>query len=102
MLLVLSSFPDAETAAQIVKTLVDEKIVACGTILPGARSIYAWDGKVEDNAEVLVLFKTAAPCYAKLEKRLLKLHPYEIPMIIAFEAGAVAKNYPAWIQNSSV
>ncbi|MEI7863903.1 MAG: divalent-cation tolerance protein CutA [Chthoniobacterales bacterium] len=102
MLLVLSSFPDAETAAQIVKTLVDEKIVACGTILPGARSIYAWDGKVEDNAEVLVLFKTAAPCYAKLEKRLLKLHPYEIPMIIAFEAGAVAKNYAAWIQNSSV
>jgi uncharacterized protein involved in tolerance to divalent cations len=48
-----------------------------------------------------VLFKTAAPCYAKLEKRLLKLHPYEIPMIIAFEAGAVAKIYAAWIQNAT-
>jgi len=101
MLLVLSSFPDADIAAQIVRTLVEEKIVACGTILPVARSIYAWEGNIEDNAEVLVLFKTAAPCYAKLEKRLLKLHPYEIPMIIAFEAGAVAKIYAAWIQNAT-
>jgi len=101
MLLVLSSFPDADTAAQIVRTLVEEKIVACGTILPVGRSIYAWEGKIEDKAEVLVLFKTADPNYAKLEKRLHKIHPYEIPEIIACEAGAVAKNYAAWVEGAT-
>ena len=101
MLLVISSFPDADTAAQIVRTLVEEKLIACGTIVPGARSIYAWDGKVEDKSEVLVLLKTVAPSYAKLEKRLLKLHPYQMPEIIAFEAGAVAKNYAAWVEDAT-
>lgn len=97
ILLVLSTFPDADTAAAAAKTLVEEKLVACGTILPGARSIYAWEGKIEDAAEVVVLFKTTGPAYAKLEKRLLKLHPYENPEIVAFEAGAASKAYAAWV-----
>lgn len=99
MLLVLSSFPDVDTAAQIVRTLVEEKLIACGTIIPGARSIYAWEGKVDDKTEVFVFLKTAASIYAKLEKRLLKLHPYEVPEILAFEAGAAAKSYAAWVDH---
>jgi periplasmic divalent cation tolerance protein len=77
--------------------LVGEKLIACGTILPGARSIYEWEGKMEDATEVLVLFKTAGPAYAKLEKRLLKLHPYDMPEIVALEAGAASKTYAAWV-----
>jgi periplasmic divalent cation tolerance protein len=46
---------------------------------------------------VLVLFKTAGPAYAKLEKRLLKLHPYDMPEIVALEAGAASKAYAAWV-----
>lgn len=97
VLLVFCTFPDADTAAAATKTLVGEHLVACGTILPGARSIYEWEGKVEDVAEVLVLFKTTGPAYAKLEKRLLKLHPYDTPEIVAVEAGAAAKAYAAWV-----
>ena len=97
VLLVFCTFPDADTAAAVTKTLVGEKLVACGTILPGARSIYEWEGKLEDASEVLVLFKTAGPAYAKLEKRLLKLHPYDTPEILALEAGAVSKAYAAWV-----
>ncbi len=97
VLLVLCTFPDADTASAVTKTLVEEKLVACGSILPGVRSIYAWEGKVEDAAEVLVLFKTAGPSYAKLEKRLLKLHPYDTPEIVAFEAGAASKAYAALV-----
>jgi periplasmic divalent cation tolerance protein len=97
ILLVLSTFPDEDTAAQITRTLVEEKLVACGNIVPGVRSLYAWEGRVEDSAEVLVLFKTSGPVYAKLEKRLLKLHPYETPEIIAFEAGAASSAYSLWV-----
>jgi periplasmic divalent cation tolerance protein len=84
----------------VTKTLVGEKLIACGTILPGARSIYEWEGKMEDASEVLVLFKTAGPAYAKLEKRLLKLHPYDMPEIVALEAGAASKAYAAWVASA--
>jgi periplasmic divalent cation tolerance protein len=97
VLLVFCTFPDADTAAAVTKTLVGEKLIACGTILPGARSIYEWEGKMEDASEVLVLFKTASPAYAKLERRLLKLHPYDMPEIVALEAGAASKAYAAWV-----
>ena len=97
VLLVFCTFPDADTAAAVTKTLVGEKLAACGTILPGARSIYEWEGKMEDASEVIVLFKTASPAYAKLEKRLLKLHPYDMPEIVALEAGAASKGYAAWV-----
>jgi periplasmic divalent cation tolerance protein len=100
MLLVFCSFPDGETAAETVRTLVTEKLAACGSIIPGVRSIYAWEGKIEDNAEVMVLLKTSGPLYARLEKRLARLHPYETPEIVAFEAGAVAKPYAAWLASS--
>ena len=97
LLLVVSTFPDADSAAAAVRALVEEKLAACGTILPGVRSIYAWEEKIEDAAEVLVLLKTRAPLYAKLEKRLSKLHPYEVPEIVAWEPGAVSKPYAAWV-----
>jgi periplasmic divalent cation tolerance protein len=100
VLLVFCTLPDADTAAAATKTLVGEKLAACGTILPGARSIYEWEGKMEDASEVLVLFKTAGPAYAKLEKRLLKLHPYDMPEIVAIEAGATSKAYAAWVASA--
>ena len=100
VLLVFCTFPDADTAAAVTKTLVGEKLIACGTILSGARSIYEWEGKMEDASEVLVLFKTASPAYAKLEKRLLKLHPYDMPEIVALEAGAASKGYAAWVASA--
>lgn len=97
MLLVLTTFPDAETAAAVTRTLVEEKLAACGNIIPRLRSIYAWEGKIEDASETAVFLKTEAPLYAKLEKRLVKLHPYDVPEIIAWEPGAVHRPYAAWV-----
>ena len=97
MLLVLTSFPDADKAASAARTLVEEKLAACGTIVPGVRSIYSWKGAVTDEPEALLLLKTEAPLYARLEKRLAKLHPYDVPEIIAWEPGAVHRPYAAWV-----
>ena len=81
--IVLSTFADGDSAARIVKTLVTEKLAACGTIIPGARSIYTWNGIVEDNAEVLVLFKIATANEQVFYKRLKELHPYEVPELVS-------------------
>lgn len=97
VLLVITTFPDAEVAAQAIRTLVEEKLAACGSIIPGVRSLYAWEGKIEDSAEVMVVFKTASAAYAKLEKRLLKLHPYETPEVVALEVGATNRAYAEWV-----
>ena len=72
--LVLTTFANSEDAAKAVRTLVEEKVAACGTILPGARSIYRWKEAIEDTGESLVLLKTSVERFPDLEKRL-RAHP---------------------------
>jgi periplasmic divalent cation tolerance protein len=99
--LVLSTFPDGDTAARIVRLLVSEKLAACGTILPGARSIYFWEGAVEDNLEVLVIFKIAAANEGKFIGRLGELHPYEVPEIVSISPSQWNESYGRWIAGAS-
>lgn len=96
----LSTFPEAEVARQIVRTLVDESCVACGNIIPAMESIYFWKNKIEHGAETLVIFKLAASGYGRFEARLKALHPYEVPEIIwiSVEGGNAA--YLKWVAES--
>ncbi|MFV1995906.1 MAG: divalent-cation tolerance protein CutA, partial [Verrucomicrobiales bacterium] len=84
-LLVISSFPDAQTARQIGTTLVLNQLAACVNIVPGVESIYRWDGKIENENEALALIKTSAEVWPRLEQELRELHPYEVPEIIALD-----------------
>lgn len=95
--LVLTTFADGETAARIVKTLVSEKWAACGTILPGARSIYLWNGALEENEEAVVLFKIAASNQEAFSRRLTELHPYEVPEILALSPVDWNEAYARWV-----
>lgn len=95
--LVVTTFADADDAARVVRLLVEERLAACGTILPGARSIYAWEGAVEDAAEVVVIFKSTASALSALEARLKAIHPYKIPEIIALDPASVSGDYAAWV-----
>lgn len=95
--LVLTTFATGEDAATVVRKLVEEKVAVCGTILPGARSIYAWKGAVEDTEEVMVFLKTAAEKFPALQARLLELHPYETPEILALDPTGVSADYAAWV-----
>jgi periplasmic divalent cation tolerance protein len=95
--LVLTTFANAEDAAKAVRILVDEQIIACGTILPGARSIYRWKAAIEDSEEAVVLLKTSAERFPVLEERLRAIHPYETPEIVALDPAAVSKDYAEWV-----
>ena len=94
---VLTTFGNAEDAAKAVRLLVDEQIIACGTILPGARSIYRWKAAIEDSEEAVVLLKTSAERFPALEERLRAINPYETPEIVALDPTAVSKDYADWM-----
>ncbi|MGB8356832.1 MAG: divalent-cation tolerance protein CutA [Chthoniobacteraceae bacterium] len=95
-----STFADAETARKVVRMLVEERLVACGNILPQVESIYRWQGRIESNAEVIVIFKTTRARYADFEQRLRALHPYEVPEIIALNSVEGLPAYLQWIADS--
>ena len=100
MLMVFSTFPDAETAARIVRVLVEERLIACGNLLPGARSLYRWEGQVADQPEVLALMKTRKQDWTALLSRLHELHPYQTPECLAVRIAAGAPKYMAWLEES--
>lgn len=99
-LLALVTCPDADVAAKIAKTLVEERLAACGNLVPGLRSIYTWEGKLCDEAEVLLLVKTTDEAYAQMQARVVELHPYDVPEVIAVKIEAGLPAYLGWVVRS--
>ncbi len=96
-LLVLTTLSSPEDARRFVRALVDERVVACGTIVPGASSIYRWRDEVQETPEVVVLLKTMASRWAALRDAVLGHHPYEVPELIALPVSAGLDAYVAWV-----
>jgi periplasmic divalent cation tolerance protein len=100
-MLVLTTLPNSDTAAEVAKKVVGEKLAACANILPALRSIYRWEGKVQDENEVLVLLKTRQPLYQRLKERILELHPYDLPEVIAIPVEQGHQAYLDWIASET-
>jgi periplasmic divalent cation tolerance protein len=96
-ILVFVTAPDPEVAGRLARTLVEERLVACVTLHPQVRSVYWWEGKVCDEAETLCVAKTRATHFADLRARILALHPYQVPEIIAVPLVAGHPAYLEWI-----
>jgi periplasmic divalent cation tolerance protein len=97
-LIVFTAFAKEEDAARVVRTLVEERLIACGNLLPGARSLYRWKGEVADEREVVAILKTRKQDWAALMSRLSELHPYETPECVAVRIAAGAPKYMAWLE----
>ncbi len=100
ILVVLTTWPDLEKARRAARMLVEEKLVACGNIVPAVESIYRWQSEVETSAEVLVIFKTTAALYPKLEARIRQLHSYAVPEIVALRVAEGLPDYLRWVGES--
>jgi len=98
---VLTTLPSPDKAAEIARILVDEQLAACVNLLPSVRSIYRWQGAVSDDTETLALIKTTAARYDALAARLLSLHPYEVPEILALSPSSGHAPYLAWLATST-
>jgi len=96
-LVVFVTTPTAERAAELARALVEERLAACGNVVPGLRSIYRWEGKVHDEGEALLVLKTTRARFEALRERVLALHPYQVPEVIALPIEAGSAPYLAWI-----
>jgi len=90
-----------DEAVDLAKTLVEERLVACVNIVPGLRSIYWWQGKVEDEPEVLCIMKTRSNLFESLRDRVRELHSYEVEEIIALPIVAGNLPYLDWIRENT-
>ena len=94
---VLMTAPDETVAAAIAGKVVEERLAACGNLIPSIRSIYRWQDEVCDDAEVMVLFKTADTVFEALKLRLIELHPYACPEILQIDVTGGSADYLSWV-----
>jgi periplasmic divalent cation tolerance protein len=97
VVVLFSTFPNADVAAQTARTLVDEHLCACVNLVPAVRSIYRWQGAICDEQEVLAIVKTTDERVAALQARLVELHPYELPEALVVPTIGGHAPYLAWI-----
>lgn len=96
-LIVLCTAPDQATAEHIAGALVDEQLAACVNILPQLTSVYRWQGTRETDTEVLLIIKTREGVYQNLERRVVELHPYELPEVVAVPLVGGLTGYLTWV-----
>ncbi len=97
ILTVLTTVPDEDVGASIARLLVEERRVACVNIVPRIRSIYRWQGQIEDETELLLVCKTNAECVEELIRRICAIHPYSVPEVIALPVVAGHSDYIDWV-----
>ena len=97
VIVVFSTFPNEDKAADIARTLVSEQLCACVNLVPPVRSIYRWQGEICDERETLAIMKTTRERFEALRERLIELHPYEVPEVIALGVEAGHPPYLDWV-----
>ena len=98
VLLCYCTCPDDASAARLAEALVEERLAACVNRLPGVSSTYRWEGKLSTGVEVLLLLKTTAARFEALKTRLLELHPYALPELIAVPVERGHAAYLDWVR----
>jgi len=98
LLLCYCACPDRESAQAIAQALVSEALAACVSCVPGMQSTYRWEGPLVSASEELLLIKTTTARFGALQARLLSLHPYEVPELIAVPVAASHEAYAAWVR----
>ena len=100
VLLCLTTCPDEPSARRIADALVEEGLAACVNRVPGLESTYRWKGEVCREPEQLLVIKTVRARFEAMKQRLLALHPYELPELIAVEVAAGHAGYLDWVAQS--
>jgi len=98
---VLLTAPDAEQAERLARSLVEERLAACVNVVPGVRSVYRWEGRVEEAGELLLVVKTRADRTEALAARVRELHSYALPEVLELPAVGGSPAYLDWVRKES-
>ena len=101
VLLVLTNLPDREAALKLASAVIEARVAACVNILSACASVYRWQGAVETAEEFPLLIKTTSMRYAALEAVIRRLHPYELPEIIAVPLTHGLPGYLQWVKDET-
>ena len=96
----LTTCANPEQAEALARTLVERRLVACVNVVSGVRSFYRWRGKIEEDAEQLLIMKTRRDMAARLEQALLAEHPYDVPEFVVLPIEEGSTDYLAWIDSN--
>jgi periplasmic divalent cation tolerance protein len=88
---------DEDWLAEFTRRLVADRLAACGNIVPRVRSIYSWDGELEDDSEALVILHTRKSLVPAVIQRAREEHPYDVPQVIALPVAAANPDYVDWL-----
>jgi periplasmic divalent cation tolerance protein len=98
---VLTTVATPTEGETLINGLLERRLIACGTMLPGARSLYRWEGRIADESETVLLLKTRSAVLHALEKAFAELHPYKVPELLALPASSGLEKYVAWINSET-
>jgi periplasmic divalent cation tolerance protein len=98
---VLTTVSSEDEAVKLVQALLDRRLIACGTLVPGARSLYRWQGKIADEREVLLLLKTRSARVQPLQAAFRELHPYKVPELLVLSVDSGLEKYLEWINGET-
>jgi periplasmic divalent cation tolerance protein len=99
-IVVFVTAPSEVQALDLGRRLVDERLAACVTVVPSVTSIFTWQGKREETAESLLMIKTRRDAYQSLQQRVLELHSYSVPEVLALSVDTGAPAYLQWVHDS--
>ena len=99
-IVILSSCANAEEGAKLARLLLEERLAACVSVVPGMRSFYRWKGAIDSAEECLLVIKSSRDSFAALRVALEKAHSYEVPELLALPVVDGAPNYLSWIENN--
>ncbi|MFA5073891.1 MAG: divalent-cation tolerance protein CutA [Nitrospirota bacterium] len=99
-IIILITASTMEEAEVISRTLVNEHLAACVTMIPAVHSLFFWEGKTQESSEVLLIAKSRLSCLERCETRVKELHSYSVPEIIALPIIGGSKEYLAWLRQS--
>lgn len=101
-LLVFTTCPDAISAERVALAVLQAQAAACVNILPPATSLYWWKGQIERASEPMLVIKTRADAYPRLEEAIRAVHPYELPEVIAVPVAEGLPAYLAWVAENAM
>lgn len=100
-ILIITNVPDSAVAGKISRQLVENRLAACVNVLPPVNSVYHWQGAVEEATEITLLIKTTQNQYSKVEQKIVELHPYDVPEVIALPIVNGLPSYLGWIASET-
>jgi periplasmic divalent cation tolerance protein len=101
-LILFTTLPDQDSASKLARQLVEARLAACVNILSPCRSVYRWQGQLNEDGEIPVIIKTRSENYDRVEAFVRQNHPYEVPELVALDITRGLPEYLAWLNEETM